>query len=270
MRTIAVVVQLLALALAPAARAIGFTSSFESIKIKARPGEVMTRSYHLHLKPGQPKVRFHSHVEDWWQSEDGKQSFYSEPGTLAHSCGNWIALDPVETDVQPGATLTVRVTASVPATAGPGGYWCVLTVDEIPDPLAARQGVNLRFVTSVSTGIFIDLAPVVRDVRISAVALSARQARITLRNAGNAPAAVEGRVELFHPGEPTPVVTAPLERTTVLTEPVATRVLNVKLPDLARLPAGRYLLQVVLDLGLDHDTGIQKELVIPDDLVHLP
>ena len=62
----------------------------------------------------------------------------------------------------------------------------------------------------------------------------------------------------------------PLQRTTILTEPIASRRVSIALPDLAALPAGRYMAQVVLDLGLDHDVGVQKDLVIPDDLVKGP
>src|ERR1700758_4961668 len=89
-----------ALAFVPGgAPGLQFTSTFESIKVHARPGEVVTRSFELHLTPGQAPVRFRARVQDWWQSPDGMQSFYRAPGTLPHSCGTWIALDPVETVV---------------------------------------------------------------------------------------------------------------------------------------------------------------------------
>jgi len=53
----------------------------------------------------------------------------------------------------------VRITAAVPRAATPGGYWCVLTVDQLPDPLASDEGVDMRFAASVSTGIFLYLDP---------------------------------------------------------------------------------------------------------------
>lgn len=260
---------ILALA-AQRAWAIEFTSTINSVKVRVRPGEMVTRKFELHLAGGQQAARFHSHVEDWWQSEDGKQSFYRPPGTLAHSCGNWITLDPVETTVEPGGVLEVRITAAIPRQVAPGGYWCVLTVDELPDPLADQSAIDMRFVASVSTGIFLYVEPVVRDLRVAAVELSARQARITLRNMGNAPVAFAGRIEVLSAGGGKPVATANIPRLTVLTEPIASRVVTVALPDLGALPAGRYLTQIVLDIGLDHDIGVRKELVLPDDLKRTP
>ena len=39
----------------------------------------------------------------------------------------------------------------------PGGYWCVLTVDELPDLLATTEGVGIRFMASVSIGVFVSV-----------------------------------------------------------------------------------------------------------------
>jgi hypothetical protein len=254
----------------PGAPALEFSSSFESLKIQARPGQTVTQSFQLHLAAKQPRVRFRARVEDWWQSEDGAQSFYPAPGTLSRSCGRWITLDPMETAVEPGGTLEVRVTTAVPAEVVPGGYWCVLTVQELPDPLAPTSGVDVRFLSSVSTGIFVYIDPVQRQVEISDIRTSARQVAVTLRNVGNAPAGVEGRIEVFPAGGQEIVATALLPRVTVLTEPLDRRRVTAEIPGLAALPAGRYRMLVVLDLGLDYDIGAQRELVIPRDLVSLP
>jgi hypothetical protein len=248
------------------APAIEFTSSFESIKFQTRPGATVTRSFQLHMTPGQGRTRFGAKIEDWWESEDGAQSFYRPAGTLPRSCGSWITIDPVESVVDSSGVLTVRVTANVPRQVEPGGYWCVLTLDEMADPLAGADGVGIHFVASVSTGIFIYLNPVVRDLRIAAVELSSREARVTVRNAGNAPVAVEGHCEIRPARGGEPVASARFGRTTVLTEPVARRLLTARLPDLAALPPGAYLARVVLDIGLDHDIGVEKELRLPDDL----
>ncbi len=258
----------LAFAAAPRAKAIEFTSTFESIKIATRPGSTVTRTFQLHLAPGPGRARFAAKIEDWWESEDGAHSFYRTAGTLPRSCGSWITLDPVESVVDGGGVLSLRVTANVPLHAEPGGYWCALTLDELPDPLAdAGHGVGIHFVASVSAGIFIYLNPVVRDVRIAAVDLSSREVRVTLRNAGNAPVAIEGRVEIRSAGSDAPVASSAFARTTVLTEPVARRRLSASMPDLSALPPGSYVVRVVLDLGLDHDIGVERKLRLPDDLL---
>lgn len=247
---------------AGAAAGIEFTSSFESIRMQARPGQSLTRSFQLRLAPGAEKVHFRSRVEDWWQSEDGSRSFYREPGTLARSCGPWVSLNPVETAVDPGGVLDVRVTAAVPPEAPAGGYWCVLTVDELPDPLRAPAGVEVRFLASVSVGIFVEIEPVARSLEISEVEVSSGRARIRVRNTGDGPVAVDGRIELFRPGGSEAVVAVAVPRAMVLPEPVPTRVLSVDLPDARTLPDGRYRAVVLLDIGLDHYLGIQRELEI--------
>jgi hypothetical protein len=239
-----------------------FTSSFDNIKVEARPGESVQRTFRLRLAQEQPKVHFRSHVEDWWQNDDGSQSFYRPPGTLARSCGPWISLNPVEMEVSSGGTLEVRVTVAVPEGARSGGYWCVLTVDELPDPLAAPQGVGIRFLSSISVGIFVDLVPVERRAEISSVDLSPSGARVRVRNLGDAPLGVDGRIEFLRPGRQEPVATMTLPRAVVLPEPVPTHLLTAALPGPAELPDGLYRVRVILDAGLDHLIGVQKEMEI--------
>ncbi|MEA2605061.1 MAG: hypothetical protein QOF89_6053 [Acidobacteriota bacterium] len=250
------------LLLAAAAPAIEFTSSFESIKIDGRPGEVVNSEFQLHLAPGGKRVHFKARAEDWWPSEDGSRSFYRPAGTLPRSCGTWISLNPVETAVDAGGTLAIRVTAAIPRQAGPGGYWCVLTVDEVPDPLEASEGVAVRFQASVSVGIFINLAPVERAAEIRSVEISRGKSRLQVCNRGNAPVGAEGRLEFLPPGGTSPVATAVIPRATVLTDPAPCRILTADLPGPSVLPPGRYLVRVLLDIGVDHYLGVQREMEI--------
>jgi hypothetical protein len=256
------------LLLAATAPAIEFTSSFESIKIDGRPGAVISREFQLHLVPGGKRVHFTARAEDWWPSEDGTQSFYRPAGTLPRSCGSWITLNPVETAVDAGGTLAIRVTAAIPRTVGPGGYWCVLTVDEAPDPLdASTQGVAVRFQASVSVGIFIDLAPVERAAEIEDVSIAHGKARLKVCNRGNAPVGAEGRMEFLTPGGSVPAATAVIPRATLLTDPAPCRIFTATLPSASALPPGRYLVRALIDIGIDHYLGVQKEMEIGGDLL---
>ena len=258
------------LLIAAAAPAIEFTSSFESIKIDGRPGEVVNRDFQLHLAPGGKRVHFKARAEDWWPSEDGTRSFYRPAGTLPRSCGPWVALNPVETAVDAGGTLAIRVTTAIPREAGPGGYWCVLTVDEVPDPLDAPRGVEVRFQASVSVGIFVNLEPVERAAEILDVELARGKARVKVCNRGNAPVAAEGRLEFLAPGgsaAAAAVASSVIPRATLVLAPAPCRILAADLPGAAALPPGRYLVRVVLDIGIDHYLGVQKEMEIGRDLL---
>jgi hypothetical protein len=251
--------------------ALRFSSSFSNIMVTARPGQTLTNAFQMTLADGEPTTHFRSHVEDFWRSEDGSQSFYRPPGTPGNpsrSCAAWVEVNPVEAAVKGGEVLTVRVTVTVPADAHPGGYWCVLTVDELPDPLAAPEGVGIQFRTSVSTGIFVGLQPLDPHARILAIDTRPDRIDVKLRNEGNCPLHVSGRFEFLKPGGGEPIAVAPIEAAFVLPEPVNTRILSAPLPDVTALPSGAYLVRAVLDIGLDYYLGVQREMVIARD--HAP
>jgi hypothetical protein len=263
---IASLLQLVSLAAPPvppadAPRPLSFQATLDAIKITARPGQVATRQFRLTLDGDQRPTQFKARVEDWWRSVDGKQSFYAAAGTLQRSCGEWVTINPVESTVQPGDTLTIRLTVSMPVEVQSGGFWCALTVDEVPDPLeAAGEDVGVKFVASVSTGIFVYVEPVERHAAIVGIQLLEGETRVQVRNDGNSPLAIEGRVEFFRPEASTPVAQAELGRRTVLTEPSREGILTAKLPAADVLPPGRYRVRAVLDFGADHYIGAEREI----------
>jgi len=250
----------LVLAASSTVDATSFTATLTSIRISARPGEVQTREFRLTLDKGQLKTRFKAHMEDWWRSEDGTQSFYREPGTLTRSCGKWVTLNPVEVELLPADTMTIRLTVTASSEAEPGGYWCVLTVDEIPDPLAVLEGVGIRFMASVSVGVFVNIGEQRRAVEITAVDVVNDSAVVKLRNDGNTPLTIEGRFEFVKPGATEAIAVVPMIRNLLLTQPILTGAYSAKLPDAAVLPSGRYLVRAIIDYGADHYIGTQREI----------
>lgn len=244
-----------------APRPMSFSATLTSIKVNARPGQVITRQFQLTLDAGQPRTHFKAKVEDWWRSQDGLQSHYAAPGTLQHSCAPWTSLNPVESAVGPGETLTIRITVNVPRELVPGGYWCALTVDQIPDPLSGA-GVGVHFVASVSTGIFIYVDPVERQATILGMRTDTDRVVLTVRNRGNAPLGIEGRVEFLALDSRAPVATIQMPRGTLLTEPSVEGDFSASLPSPATLPSGKYLVRAILDIGTTQDIGAEQELTI--------
>lgn len=249
---------------------LSFQATLDSIRIDARPQQVITRQFKLTLDAGQPETRFRARVEDWWRSEDGAQSFYGDPGTLRHSCARWVSLNPVESSVKAGETLTVRITVSVPAEMASGGYWCALTVDELPDPIAVQQGIGVKFVASVSIGIFVNVGTIERAARILDLQVGAETARITLRNEGNAPVGVDGRIEFYALGATQPAATVVVPRTTLLTEPSLNSTLIARLPLPSQLPSGRYRVRAILDYGAPHYIGAEREVELVRASAEIP
>lgn len=253
---------ILALAAHATVDAVSFKATLNSIKLHARPGQVLTSAFRLTLDPDQPKTRFKAHMQDWWRSEDGTQSFYKAPGTLGRSCGKWVTLNPVETEVLPGQTMITRLTIAVSPDAESGGYWCVLTVDELPDPLAGSEGVDVRFMASVSIGVFVYVGEQRRAAEITAVDVQDDSAAVKVRNDGNTPLAIEGRFEFVKPGATEPTAVVNLARSTLLTEPIRSGLFSAKLPNSSSLPSGRYLVRAIIDYGVDHHIGTQREMDI--------
>ena len=60
--------------------------------------------------------------------------------------------------------------------------------------------------------------------------------------------------------EPVAVVTIPSQ--TLLPEPIPTGIWTVKLPDPGELPSGPYVVRVILDIGLDHYIGVEKQVEV--------
>jgi hypothetical protein len=56
------------------------------------------------------------------------------------------------------------------------------------------------------------------------------------------------------------VAVARLGRGTLLTEPIDTARFAADLPSASELPAGRYTVRAVIDIGLDHYIGVQRQL----------
>lgn len=241
---------------------LSFQATLDSIKLDAQPQQVFTRQFRLTLDENGRETRFRARVEDWWRSEDGAQSFYAEAGRLRHSCARWVSLNPAEATVKPGETLVVRLTIAIPVEMASAGYWCALTVDEVPDPMAVVSGVGVQFLASVSTGIFVNVGTVQRAARILDLRVAADTAFVRLQNDGNTPVGVDGRLEFFAPGSESPTAVVPVPRGTILTEPTVQGTLKAALPSATILPSGRYRVRAILDYGAAHLIGAEREVDI--------
>jgi len=253
---------------AKSAFALDLHYSLNSIKIEASPGQYVTRTFHVELPVNEKPAHIRVHAEDYWVSEDGRQSFYREPGgpdAPKRSCATWVRVNPVEAALQPGDDLTIKISVAVPEGTKPGGYWCAFTMDEVPDPLAKQPGTGLRFLASFSTGVFVSVPPVERAAAIAGVDVGPDEVVVRVRNDGNGPIGAQGYVD-FVPvngsGGPIRII---VPRGGVFPEPIRTRALYAPLPNAQALPSGRYRVRVVMDVGLDHYVGVQKEMDLKRD-----
>ena len=258
---ITVVAASVALSSEPAS-ALKFDASLAPIKVDGNPGQVASRNFRLTLAKDEQRTQFKVHVEDWWRSEDGRESYYKPAGTIPQSCAPWIKLNPVEAAINAGESLDVRLSISIPKDAKAGGYWCAFTVDEVLDPLKVNpEGVGVRFLASLSIGVFVNVGPVIRQAKIVDVQMG-EEASVKVRNDGNCPLRIEGRFEFIPVGQTKAVARVDFPQTTALYAPINITTMRAQLPDSKILPSGKYLVRAVLDIGLDHYIGVQKEMVI--------
>jgi hypothetical protein len=254
--------------LAPGASAISFHFSPANIRVEAGAGEIVNRTLSLTLAKDASSTHFKARVEDWWRSPDNERTFYAPPGTISRSCAPWCSVNPVETAVKPGDEMTVKLSIHVPDDVKPGGYWAALTIDEVPDPTQPKPAqVAMIFRASLSVGIYVEVPTATRAARITGVQVAKNRASVTIMNEGNTPLRVTGTFEFYKPGEEKPVATAQIGGEPLLPEPVNTSTFSAALPDALKLPPGRYKVRVIMDAGLDHLMGAEKEMdvVRPDD-----
>jgi len=258
-----IVVCLLALGCVARLFAVSLHFSPLTFSIQARPGEVVNKTFTLTLPQEAQTTQFRAHIEDWWRSEDNRQTFYAPPGTLRRSCGLWCTINPVESSVKPGETLTIRLSVRVPDNVEPGGYWAALTVDEVPDPLAPKpNGVAMVFRTSVSVGLFVEVSPCKRSARLVGARLDGDKIAVRMCNDGNVPLRVTGMVEFYKPGDDKPTAVAKIGAEPLLPEPTNVCEYSVALPAPDILPSGKYKVRIIIDVGLDFLMGAEKELDI--------
>ncbi|MDR3708854.1 MAG: hypothetical protein P4L33_11160 [Capsulimonadaceae bacterium] len=249
------------------AGALTFRAALTPIHVTAQPGDVVNSTYFMTVIKAEHPTHFRVHAEDYYKNEDGSGNYLS-PGHISHSCANWIQLNPGEATINVGEMLKVRMTIAVPTGAKPGGYWCVMTIDEVPDPDAVasqqQQGrsIGVRSLTSISVNVYVDILPLDKEARIMSVQIGGDQAVLRVADTGNCELTATGRIEFAKPGDDKSIAIAPIQKTSIFCEPVNTTSIKVDLPTTDVLPSGRYLVRVVLDIGLDHYIGAQKEMEI--------
>lgn len=256
-----------ALAAPHPAHAATFTAAFSPIRVNARPGDVVTTQVQLTLGAGPKSLHFRAHMEDWWRAADGLTTYYRPAGTLRRSCAPWIGLDPAEQEVFPTGRLRVRVTLSVPPDAAPGGYWCAVTINELPDPTHVAKATGVSFLASISTGVYVYIAPLERDAAITDIRVDGDDVQLALRSQGNTPMHASGTVELRRRGDETVVATVELSRGVLLPEPIGATILHGKLPGADALPDGIYRARGVIDVGLEHYLGAEKAVRVTRDAI---
>lgn len=197
-------------------------------------------------------------MSDWDRDSLGVNRFY-DPGTLPQSCGARLRAFPTSFQLAPRSTDVVRVTLEGAETEGCWGIVFIQTYEPTP-PVQQSQ-----LTYTVRTGVKVYVEPTgalqegdVDDVRLEPQdTTGVRKVAVWFANRGAAHLRTRGVMEIRRPDNS---VAASVKVDEFPSVPGALRKLLLPLP---RLPAGTYIVLVMLDYGGDAIAAGQVELIIP-------
>lgn len=128
------------------------TMTPSSTDLSIAPGETVVRSFKI-INGGSDAYDMNASVAPYHvEGENYDPKFTSLPGVVTPTA--WVTITSSHTTVQPGETVTVEYTVTVPQKTAPGGYYAVLFAETSPRATAGNSGVvphnrvgNLLFIT---------------------------------------------------------------------------------------------------------------------------
>ena len=227
-----------------AALDMGVTPS--KFDLELGPGETSTQLVRV-SNAGTERTHFRAYVMDWHLSQRGE--FIAIPaGTGQRSASSWIVVSPAEFDLGPGEVQEVRVGIKVPQGVA-GSYRSVVFFESAPAQvsrvfgvsIASRLGVMIYITirgTAVKQGGIVDLAAEYEAGKGTIAG------QIGFENTGNVHLTLKPTVEL-RDGEGRRVARTELPSAVSLPDSY----LEIPFTWETKLPAGEYIMLVVIDYG---------------------
>ena len=201
-------------------------------------------------------VQLRVYLSDWKRDSLGKHQ-YSESGTLANSCAQWINIDKTFIEVPSGATIPLNVTLKIPdsATSVKEMKWAMVFIEVVTEKKAMQDtGVSTAVLPIFRMGVHVYQTPPnlgkkeLKMLSFDKVFQSSDSTvySINCENVGDVHVRVKSSLELTNLTDGTKTKLGP---DPVSIFPGARRRIYYKLP--ATLPKGKYSLLAVLDGGDD-------------------
>jgi P pilus assembly chaperone PapD len=213
---------------------------------KMTAGETrLTDEIEVHNSGNEP-LHVSASVVDWKLTSGGEYE-YSQAGTEPFSCANWIQLSPAEFNVLPQKSVRVRYTITAPQNFT-NEHRAMIFFTSRPLPVKASNGMGVMIATRMGCKVFISPAqPLSKAGKITDMKLQSTtksRAWVSVQNTAVATFRAKGTLQV-HGEDGTLVAQAQSNSAQVL--PGASRDLWFELS--APLPAGNYVLKVVVDYG---------------------
>ncbi len=166
----------LALAAAPASAQLGLGLS--PMRLELRFSGPAAQSGSLILTNGSSeKARVRAEILDFFlDSQETPQFAHSYEQESAFSCRSWLSVNPMETELEPGATVMVRYTLRVPTGATPRSYHCGAGFTTLPSQEQV-SGTGLKTAVRVVAAFYAIVGNVPVEGAVKAVKLERTQAK---------------------------------------------------------------------------------------------
>ena len=244
-----------------AATPVAAQISVEQLEVRFTLGTTApsTQTFRIN-NPSSSAVQVTIRTSDWDRSETGENRYY-EIGTVAGSCRDALTIFPMTLSIEPGRAEEIRV--SVPANATP--CHSILFVEMPPTPATNQTGAALTYNLRYGIKVYVEPdAPPAGELSDAVIASGRTTAGeradtlvATFRNTGTVQTIGRGHIEIRREDD------SIAQRVDVEEFPVlggARRVLRTPLPV---MPAGRYAVILLLEIGTEEILAAQALLEIP-------
>jgi P pilus assembly chaperone PapD len=174
------------------------------VELQASPGSTTTQPVTL-TNHGREAVRLRATLTDWDLTRDGTPQFEGSEVGGRYSATSWLRIAPPEQVIEPGASATVRFSATVPDAVEPGGYRTGILFEFEPASGALFSPKReLAFRSRIAALIYINTgaAPVMTelvDVRVQP-ATAGVDIVATVKNSGRRTVRTKGTLVLYDAG----------------------------------------------------------------------
>lgn len=225
-----------------------------TMSFKLNSGQTQTQTVYI-INKMSVKKQFTLYINDWERDTVGGHRYYP-PGTLNRSCANWIALEKLNVEVNPGEVVPINVRMNVPdsASAAKEMKWAMLFLETIEEKTVPKtEGLTTTIGNRMRVGVHLYQTP--QDVNAKELRMMDFDVkpnsqdsiyRIVCQNVGDVQVSCKSYIELSNVADGKKITVEPVEFPMF---PNQKRYVDFALP--ANLPKGKYTLLAAVDGGND-------------------
>ena len=197
------------------------------------------------------------YLGDWERRENGENVF-TEPGTLAVSCGAHLEVFPTSLRIPPAGAQSVRIGLRG-ADSLSSACWSIVFVEGRPKPMSRGTGISYAVRLGIKTYVLppgLVAEGMVEETVVRGTPAGERSIAFRFRNTAGLPLNARPSVEIRRLDN---TMAANLSMPEIPVLPGAVRAVDVTVP---ALPPGRYVALVLVDYAGAEIAASQAELVI--------